>query len=122
MKMLKLRNHLEWSRRDIDCVSNLLDQSGRRVADESCAFAKMNDSIGFQSHQPCAGRVGGHRIIGEHDLPQETSGAVEGPVAFHCHNAVGDHKVDRNSALLDLTTFTINNLTRQSGRFIVTTL
>ena len=56
----------------------------------------MHDSVGFESHQPGIGRIGGHRIIGEHDLSQETSGAVERPVAFHCHNAVGDHEVDRN--------------------------
>src|SRR5208337_638539 len=65
----------------------------------------MHDSVGFESHQPGTGRVGGHRIIGEHDLPQETSGAVERPVAFHCHNAVGDHEVDRNGGAKILDAF-----------------
>src|ERR1035441_5600868 len=56
----------------------------------------MHDSVGFESHQPGTGRVGGYRSGGEHDLPQETSGAVEWPVSFQGHDAVRDNEVDRN--------------------------
>src|SRR5271166_2391506 len=56
----------------------------------------MYDSIRFESHQPGTGRVGGHRIIGEHDVPQETSGAVERSVSLHGHDTVCDNEVDWN--------------------------
>ena len=56
----------------------------------------MRDSFGVEAHQLRAGCISSNRIVGEHDLPQETSGAVEWPVSFHCHDAVRDNEVDRN--------------------------
>src|SRR5271166_1805039 len=94
--MSELRDDLKGSRGTIDGFSNQVDECRRSVAKESRALPNMHDSVGFESHQPGTGRVGGHRIISEHDLSQETIRAVERPVAFHCYNAVGDHEVHRN--------------------------
>jgi hypothetical protein len=97
MKISKVGNHLERSRRSNDGFSNLFDESRRCIAKESRALAKVDDSVGLEPHQPCAACIGSYRVIRKHDLSQRTSRAVEGPVSFHCHNAVRDHKVDRNS-------------------------
>jgi len=60
MKIWKLGNHLEGSRRTIDGFSNLVDQCRRSVTEESRSLVKVNDSVGFESHQPCASCVSSH--------------------------------------------------------------
>src|SRR5271157_1213869 len=97
MEMSKLGNHLEGSRQTIDGFSSLVDQFRTSVTEESRSLAKVNDSDGFESHQTRTSCVGSHRIVREHNLPQRTRRSIKGPVSFHCHNAVRDHKVDRNS-------------------------
>jgi hypothetical protein len=75
---------------------NLVDQCKRSVTEESRSLAKVNDSVGFESHQPCASCVSSHWIVCKHNLSQRTRAAVKGAVAFHGHNAVCDNEVDRN--------------------------
>src|SRR5271165_5532174 len=48
IKMSKLRNDLERSRRGVDAFSNLVDQRRRSVAQESRTHAKVNDAVGFE--------------------------------------------------------------------------
>jgi hypothetical protein len=90
MKISKLGNHIEGSRRRIDGFSNLVDQRRGSVAHEFRALVKVHDSAGFESHQTRAGCIGSHRIVRQHNLPQGKRSAVEGAVAFHGHNAVCD--------------------------------
>jgi len=56
----------------------------------------MRDSVGLESYQPGTGRVGGHRIIGEHDLPQETSGADQ-QLALRRFVALGHNQMRNRS-------------------------
>src|ERR1039457_1949583 len=93
--MLKLRNHPEWTCRRSQNFTCLVNQSLWSVAKESRALANVHDSAGFESHKPCAGSVGSHRIVREHDLPQSTRRAVEWPISFHRYDAVHDNEVDR---------------------------
>ena len=94
--MSELRDDLKGSRGSIDGFSNQLDECRRSVAQESRTLADMRDSSGVESHQLRAGCISSNRIVGEHDLPQRTSSAVEWPVSFHRNNAVRDNEVDRN--------------------------
>src|SRR5208337_3698189 len=94
--MSELRDDLKGSRGNIDGFSNQLDECRRSVAQESRTLADVRDSSGVESHQLRTGCISSNRIVGEHDLLQETSGAVEWPVSFHCHDAVRDNEVDRN--------------------------
>src|SRR5664280_1759334 len=94
--MSELRDDLKGCRGSIDGFSNQVDECRRSVAQESRTLADVRDSSGGESHQLRAGCISSNRIVGEHDLPQETSGTVEWPVSFHCHDAVRDNEVDRN--------------------------
>src|SRR5664280_1326775 len=66
------------------------DRPGRALAD-------VHDSSGFEPHESCEGCVGSNGVIRKHDLSHCTSSAVEGPVAFHRHNAVHYNEMDGNS-------------------------
>src|SRR5271167_5150711 len=118
MKILKLWNHLEWSRGRCNGLSDLVGEFRRGVAEESRSLLNVNDAVGFKPHQSRAGRIGSHWIIRKHDLSETTRRAVERPVSFHRHNAVRDHKVYRNScaqiedALLNA--FPVKNVFRPS--------
>ena len=54
IKMSKLRNHLERSRRCIDGFSNLIGAARRGVAQESRALMNVDKAVGFESHEPWA--------------------------------------------------------------------
>ncbi len=95
-KMSELRNHLKRPRRSIGAFSNLVDECSRSITKEFRALANVNDSLGMKSHQLRADCIGGHRIIRKHDLSERAGSAVERPVAFHGHDAVRDHEMDRN--------------------------
>src|SRR5271165_6797914 len=51
IKMSKLRNGLERSRRGVDAVSNLVDECRSTVAKESRGLADVHNSIGIEPHQ-----------------------------------------------------------------------
>jgi hypothetical protein len=50
----------------------------------------------METNQSGAGCVRGDGIVRQHDLSQSTIGTVERPVAFHGHDAIGDHEIDGN--------------------------
>src|SRR5712675_769208 len=94
--MPELRDYLERSRRGLENFSHLINEGRRKVAQEFCALADVDNSVGFETHEPRARRVGSDRIVRQHDLSEWTSSAVEWAVTLHCHNAVGDNEVDRD--------------------------
>jgi hypothetical protein len=76
--------------------ANLLNQLGRRVAEELRRLMDMDHAIGFETHQSGAGSIGGDRIISQNDTPKPPRSSVERTIAFHRHDCVCDHKTDRN--------------------------
>ena len=94
--MVKLLYHLEWGLWKGNGFSNLVNECTSGVPEESGALVKVNDSFRMKSHQPGAGRIGSHRIVCKHNLPQRPRLAVERSIAFHRHNPVRDNEVDRN--------------------------
>ena len=68
--MVKLLYHLEWGLWKGNGFSNLVNECTSGVPEESGALVKVNDSFRMKSHQPGAGRIGSHRIVCKHNLPQ----------------------------------------------------
>src|SRR4029077_6684238 len=94
--MPELRDYLERSRGRLGNFSHLIDKCRGKVAQEFRALADVDNSVGFETHEPGARGVGSDGIVRQHDLSQWTSSAVEWAVPLHCHNAVGDNEVDRD--------------------------
>jgi hypothetical protein len=94
VKISKLWNHLESSCGRCNGFSSLVHECMRRVSKESRAFAKVHDLAGFEFHQPCAGCIGSHRIVREHNLPPADEGPVEWPVSLHRHDPVRDNEAE----------------------------
>ena len=55
----------------------------------------MNYSVRLEAHESGACCVSSHRIVRKNNLSERAGRAIEWPVPFHCHNAVGDNEVDR---------------------------
>jgi len=56
----------------------------------------MWDAIGFETHYPGAGCICGNCIVCENEGPEWPSSGGQWSVSFHGHDAVGDHKVNRD--------------------------
>jgi hypothetical protein len=67
----------------------------------------VSDSVWLQAHEPGARGIGRDWVIGENQTPKRPGCSVQWAVAFHGHDRICDHKVNRHSgadvenALLD---------------------
>ena len=73
-----------------------IDSAWVAVSEESRGLREVIYPFRNEAHQPGAGEIRRHGIIGQNDLVQVSMGSVQRAVAFHGNDSIGNHEVRPN--------------------------
>ena len=92
----KLGNNLKRHAWRSHCFTGLINQLGARIPEELGCLANVDDAAGIHAHQPRTGCIGSNQVIGQNNTRKRPRRAVQWTIAFHRHDRVCDHKMNRN--------------------------
>ena len=90
------------------------DSISGEVSEEPGAFREVCNALRCKTHQPATGSVSSHGIIGQHNLVHPTLSPLQRPIAFHCLDSVGDHKMNGRGRA-DIQDALMNSMPAQMG-------